>query len=105
MALLSGSVTIDPNGNPSGTGLAMVIFTALVSKYSDIPPGPSGAGAKRQLADLCNAVALVADYIVANAQVSITAIPGGLQSFVAPPAGPAPTGPPLTPIALTGNIL
>ncbi len=41
---------------------------------------------------------------VRQGTVTTTVEVGGLQTFTAPPAGPAPTTPPVAPVDLTGSI-
>jgi hypothetical protein len=60
MAKTVGSVTINPDGSASGSGLALTIYDAIItsSTYVDaLPEGAAGVPSKTQIADLANVLA------------------------------------------------
>ena len=71
MAMTKGQVTIDSGtGAPSGGGAARAMFDALDATVSY--QGQTGEGlavARQPVADICNAVAEMIDYIIDNAEV------------------------------------
>lgn len=72
MAMTKGSVSIDGSGAVSGNGLARELFDDYIAKIDGIQDGAAGAGAKQQIADLCNSLSSVfVDHIVTNAQVTV----------------------------------
>ncbi len=74
MPLIAGSVTVAPDGAVTASGLAGQVYTRLEANSAfQGPPGvPMSVAAKRQLAGIANAVATLADYVKANAQISTT---------------------------------
>jgi hypothetical protein len=74
MAMTKGSVTINPTtGAATGTGAAFDIFTELDSaqNYQGIT-GTVLAAARKQVADLASAIAVIITYIKTNAVVTTT---------------------------------
>lgn len=71
MPLIAGSVNIT-GGVPTGVGLAYELFNSYAPKLGTAP-----AGAKQQIADLCNSFAqVVVAHIVANATVTVSVVAG-----------------------------
>ncbi len=70
MAMTTGSVTIDENGDPSGSGCARELYDDYVPKLG-IPVGTTGAASKQQIADLCNSLAKIVDHVKTNAEVTV----------------------------------
>jgi hypothetical protein len=94
MALLKGTVTVDPLTGSVGasTGLAGRIFDGLDSRmdYQGVI-GPGLGTAKQQLADLAEVIAgAVIDEFVQNAQVASTVTVTSVSGVV---AGPGTSGP------------
>jgi hypothetical protein len=105
MSMSKGSVTIDPDtGAASGSGCAKAIFDVLDSKqdYQSLT-GEQLADAKQLVADLCESIAEVVDYVINNAEVEITisTSTGGLQTSA---AQGDPSDPPASQKTLPGTV-
>lgn len=79
MAMSAGSVTIDEDGEATGSGAAKAVYDVMVSKMGDALPMQQAA--RRQVADIAEAVAALIDYIMTNGEVTttITTDDAGLQ--------------------------
>jgi hypothetical protein len=85
--MISGSVTVNPDGTWSGSGLALVLMDALQPLLlGQMPAGPSAEvvlGISNGAAVVANAAATIVGYVQANATVTIPA--GSLGAGI--PAG------------------
>lgn len=79
MAMVKGSVTIAGDGSATGNGAAKAIYDAMVSKMGSSLPMVQAA--RRQVADVAEAISELVDYIKANGEVTTTIGAGdaGLQ--------------------------
>lgn len=82
MAMSKGSVSIDASGVATGSGATKALYDVYIAKLASlIPAGAAGAPAKVQIADLCDTVATLVDYIKTNGEVTVVvnATDAGLQ--------------------------
>ncbi len=68
MAMSSGSVTIAGDGSATGSGAAKAVYDVMVSKMGGSLPMQQQA--RRQVADMAEAIAAVIDYIKTNGEVT-----------------------------------
>ena len=81
MAMDGGSVNLDGNGDPQGSGLSRDLYDDYIAKL-DLSgfPAASQITGKQSIADLCDSLGqVVVTYLAANADVRITASDSGLQ--------------------------
>jgi hypothetical protein len=74
MAMNKGIVTVNPSsGEATGAGAAKEVFDALDATidYQGVTGAPLGT-ARKQLADIANAVAVLIDHIKNNASVGVS---------------------------------
>jgi hypothetical protein len=114
MALVAGSVTVNPDGTHSGSGLALAMYEAHKAAYEADPFGASFV-ATLPVADLAttfrifsltaNAYAAgIVSHLLANAVISTTVSAGGLQKTPNPNNADTATAAPAAPVVLTGTI-
>jgi hypothetical protein len=91
MALDTTELTIDDEGNPEqSTGLARRLYDRMIARYE--LGEESTPNAQRQLAALCNDIALaIVDEFTENAEVRVTTSDAGLQRLPATLAEDEPT--------------
>lgn len=114
MSLLIGTVTVNPDGSHSGTGLAGLLMDRLVAAdttgaFKSTNPWANVAADKKQLAVFVTALAdaIVTHILTAVVNCSVTIPSGasgdGLQQTPNPNNPGVPTKGPASPVTLTGS--
>ena len=109
MSMSQGSVSVDQNGNVTGSGAALYVYNQLLTVQPWVgvlaESGLAGTvlvGIKQEIAAQANAVAILIPYIVANAQITngtlvahvtnqslgLTPSPNNANTAIQPPASP-----------------
>lgn len=109
MAMVVGTISIDPvtGATIASTGAAGAAFDSLLSKTNfgtlAATNPPAYAIAKKQIADIAEAIATATAYLLANGEVSAT-VAAGIHVSVAGTAA-AQTGATDAPGTATGKVL
>ena len=88
MAMLPGTITIDPaTGADSGTGVSYELFQDYDAKLNfGGLTGADLAGAKQQMADLCESIGqVIVNHITTNGKAVVDTGDAGLQRLPAAP--------------------
>lgn len=77
-SIATGSVTVNPDGTWSGSGMALALMNALQPyMVAQIPSGPAAAdiaiGCSNAAAGLATAIAAIAPYLVTNLKIQVPA--------------------------------
>ena len=95
MAMAGGSVTIDKDGNASGSGAALDLYTTLLGASPGIPAGAEGVPNKRALASTAEAFGTwMVTYLQGNAELFVNE--GGMQNSTTAGTATAAPGAPFT---------